>query len=45
MVDEFKMKLYVNISKIPGVVISLEFNNDSFPPTFTGHMFAIRKNV
>ena len=32
-------------SENPGVVISLEFNNDSFPSTFTGHIFGMRKNI
>lgn len=43
--DKLKIKLQVYASENPGVVISLEFNNYSFPTTFTGHIFGMRKNI
>lgn len=39
------MKLSVYTSEIPAGVISLKFNNYSFPPTFTGHIFGMRENI
>lgn len=45
IVNEFKITLHVYTSENPGAVISLEFNNYSFPSTFTGHIFGKRKNI